>query len=272
MRALGTGGKPSIAPLLLGELLHRWSGIRPERQQRRATQRPIKTPVVIGLRGVVRHLQDMQPQRGGGSAFAPQAVRARTVPNAFQRDDNPFARRAEATQASFLDVSDGGCRLRTAWDGVQAGDIIAVHWGRVDWRIGSLTWILRDEDEWECGVQWLLNKPRAAMVRFDVGEPTVAIVGDCRHGGREGLIYGAGSNAGQAQGELRGCMLKSTGQWREYALTSRKTTGLAELAEVELARPAPEPESAQDLPLPYGADEDSVWGALSAMGATPVGR
>ena len=276
LTTLRSGSNEAIAPALLADLLQRWDGVRPEKQGRTPTDRPIATSVVIGLRGVVRHLGELEAGSQPTSGFAPATVELSAGGDAFSEVSNPFTRRSEAVQARFLDISDGGCRLRTDWGGVQAGDIIAVHWGRVDWRIGSLTWISRDGDEWECGVQWLLDQPHTAMVSFDSGEPGVALVGQCRSDGEQGLIYGSGTHALHRQ-----CRVKSTGAWQGYSLTTVKSTGL-----VELARLAPQSEAAtgsaavqdeqESSPTAAPAtNDDGAWGVFTSMGAvtaTSVGR
>ena len=267
LATLRAGTSKPIEPALLAELLQRWDGVRPEKQGRTPTERPIMTSVVIGLRGVVRHLGEMNAGSQAASGFAPVTVELSAGGDSFSEVSNPFTRRSEAVQGRFLDISDGGCRLRTDWEGVQAGDIIAVHWGRVDWRIGCLTWIRREGEEWECGVQWLLDQPQPAMVSFDGGEPAVALIGRCHADGEQGLIFGSGAHAAHRQ-----CRVKSAAGGQDYSLTTAKSTGL-----VELARLAPQPKTVAGLAAvdaaqhaaaadgSHGVDDD-VWRMFAPLG------
>jgi len=262
---------------LLPELLSRWQGARPEKAVRRPTGRAIRARIIIGLRGVVRHLAPPAPpappvstSAGGGlAAGGPREMVGQTeAGHAFGDGKNPFAAPAEPVQASFLDISPGGCRLRTRWDAVQVGDIVAVYWGCVEWRIGCLAWIRRHADEWECGVQWLLRQPRAVKVRFDSSEPVVGLVGESYSDGREGLIYAAGASAGHQE-----CEVSSGDGWVSMRLQAEKTTAVVELA--LLARPeelvsAPPPTSAPAPSVVHAHDDnDDLWDVLTAIGAIP---
>jgi len=226
--------------------------------------------VVIGLRGVARHLGEQNDHRAV-AAFAPATVELSADRRGFSRAGEPLAPRAETMPASFVDLSDGGCRLRTRWEGIQTGDVIAVHWGQADWRIGSLTWINRDGDEWECGVQWLLDQPQAAMVSFGSGDPDVALLGRCHQGGDPALIFGSGGGAVH-----RRCRVSANAASEEYAMVSTKRTGL-----VELARIAEDPLSLAGLasvhavrkpsPIrPVAATDGDGWGVFVALGAGVV--
>ena len=260
-----------IAPALLATLIQRWDGERPERQHRTQTGRPIMTQVVIGLRGVLRHLSERDASNPETTQLQPEILELSADGDAFNRVSNTFARRSRAIQGRFFDLSDGGCRLQVKWDTVQNGDIIAVHWGHTEWRIGNLTWISRLEDAWECGVQWLLDAPKVSMVRFEVGKPVIALRGHCHADGEPALIYGSGGQAAH-----RHCRINLDDQWQQHSLTTIKSTGL-----VELAGLATTPQNAiglagfeasQPIP-PANADEiidDASWGAFAAIGAAPI--
>lgn len=273
---LRSGFSNTLEPELLALVLQRWDGVRPEKQGRRPTARPIMTPVVIGLRGVVRHLSELKASNQGESGFAPETLELSADVKTFSEVSNPFARRSESAQARFLDISDGGCRLQIEWEGVQTGDIIAIHWGRAEWRVGSLTWISRDGDAWDCGVQWLLEQPQPAMVSFAEAEPAVALLGRCHRDGEQGLIFGAATPSVHRQ-----CRVKSSGQWQSYSLTTAKGTGLFELAclateaEAEARKAAtpvasPAPVSGiQVAEVPEGVDD--AWGMFAPLGASGHG-
>jgi len=245
------------APGLLADLEQRWRGVRPDKLGRKPTERPIKTSIVIGLRGVARYFDELAAQTGAVPIMDEHSGATGTG-QSFGGSANPFANRPAMAQASFLDISRGGCCLRTRWDGVQAGDIIAVHWGRVDWRVGSLSWIRRDDDEWECGVEWLLNQPQPVLVRFNASDTTtIGLLGDDHTDGRQCLIYATGLHHQQSA-----CQVRTGGVWQDFNLTAEKTTGLVELALIE---PLAQPDiSRQTAPVLPPAEDGDVWSSLSA--------
>ena len=235
---------------LLDSLLQRWIGTLHDKQKRTPTSRPIRTTAVIGLGCIVRHLSQSNPTAGfdDNDSFK----------SAFAQDHNAFTQRNDCTEVSFLDISDGGCRLRTAWQGIQNGDLIAVHWGRVEWRIGTIVWMVRDGHDSECGVQWLLKKPEPVSLRFDTGEPVQGITGRCLLDGHPALLYGA-----RQGNKAISCLLKDHGQWNPYHLSVSKSTGLIELARAERAEdiPALNPIDQVTASQPNNADE--LWESIS---------
>jgi len=266
---LSADHNPSIDPAMLDELLNRWSGALPDKQRRRATEKPLLTSVVLGLRGVYRHLGEVAGDGHVDFDPQPKAEALSVDGSGHQQNANPFARRSVDIKARVLDISQGGCRLQVDWAGIQNGDIIAVHWGQTEWRIGSLSWISRDGDEWQCGVQWLLEQPRSAMVSFDQGEPDVALIGRCHPNGEPGLIYGTGMHEAHAS-----CEVIVSGGRQSYSLISKIPNGLVELAHLELRPdaatiPVLEPlDAAEAKPL---NEDDGVWDLFAAMGASTTG-
>lgn len=240
-----------IAPSLLKSLLDRWAGKFADKQPRIPTNRPLQTSAVIGLGCIVRHLNQQKPALHQATA-APAGYRSTSQPN-------PFTSRNKSTEVSFLDISDGGCRIRTDWQGVKTGDIIAIFWGRVEWRIGSIVWMVNDGGRSECGVQWLMNQPRAVLLRFDTGEPVQGLVGQCLLGDHQALLY----RTGQPH-TPHSCLVKSTDQWEPFHLSLRKSTGLVELARAERADDIPALSPTD--PDPVGDDETGLtiaWTTLS---------
>lgn len=272
IEALRAGTKKPIDADLLALVMQRWDGVRPEKQGRTATARPIVTSVVVGLRGVVRHLGETTAASQAASGFSQEEVELSAGGKGFSETANPFARRSEAAQARFLDISDGGCRLQIEWEGIQTGDIVAIHWGRADWRIGSLTWISRDGDTWDCGVQWLLDQPQAAMVSFDGSAPAVALLGRCHADGERGLIFGSATRTDHRQ-----CRVNASQQWQGYSLALVKSTGLVELATLSAephaeAEPAVRQAEQQSRPAPSGgSEEDDAWAMFAPLGAAGHG-
>ena len=256
---------------LLAELLNRWDGVLPDKQGRRKTGKPLATSVVIGLSGVHRLLDE--EQQGGGASTGSEKEPASSVSDEdkFQQTSNPFARRStSAVEAHILDISQGGCRLLIAWDAIQTGDIVAVHWGSVDWRIGSLSWISRDGAEWQCGVQWLLEQAEPAMVSFDQAEPGVALMGRCFPDGGQGVVYGASTHKARFSVDV------TVGEEpQKYSLISKKSIGLVELAHIEQR-----PQAAQ-MPVLEPLDgagtnpasiDDDVWDLFAVMGGSVGGN
>lgn len=241
----------NVPTSLMKSLLERWSCTLPSKQKRTPTTRPIRTSAVIGLGGIVRHLTETDPSFAVADEVA--------FKSAFTQGHNAFAKRNEATEVSFLDISDGGCRLRTQWQGTHNGDLIAVHWGRVEWRIGTIVWMVRDGDDSECGVQWLLKKPEPVSLRFDTGEPVQGITGKCLLDGHQALLYGARLGT-----KAISCLVKSHSQWTPYHLSISKSTGLVELARVERAEDIPALNPIDQEPAEVAqTEEDLAWNTLS---------
>jgi len=254
-------------PLLMADLLQRWRGEWPEKQGRRTTERPVVTSVVVGLRGVVRHLGEALPGRAAASGFAMESVELSATGDSFVNANNPFAQLSKAAPASFVDLSMGGCRLRTRWESVQAGDIIAVQWGKMDWRIGSISWVVRERDEWDCGIHWLMDDAKPATVSFDSGEPVVGLIGTSLGDGQQGLVYASGVHAGELNCRVN---TGSPDRWQTYSLVSRTVTGVAEMALIEVPTPlsvvgAENRVAAAPLSGQPPAQQLGGWGSFAAM-------
>jgi hypothetical protein len=254
---LRSNSTANVEESLLNSLLDRWSGSFQEKQRRTPTSRPLHTNAVIGLRSIARHLRQLNPVFGQQQDELPQT--------SFVQEANPFAAQTETTDVSFLDLSEGGCRIRTNWQGVTTGDLISVFWGRVEWRIGTIVWMLKDGQESECGVQWLLKKPQAVSLRFDVGEPVPGIRGNCLLDGHEALLYCA-----QKERKAESCLVKSDQLWESYQLSLSKSTGLVELARAvhteQVPTLNPVEQAVDDEDNHYGME--IAWDALSPFPGT----
>jgi len=246
----------NISATLLRSLLERWGGTLRDKQQRTPTTRPIRTTAVIGLGCIARHLNQTD------SVFGAEFDDNNQYQSAFATQNNAFSSRSDSTEVSFLDLSDGGCRLKTAWKGIQNGDLIAVHWGRVEWRVGTIVWMVRDGDQSECGVQWLLKKPKPVSVRFDTGEPVQGISGNCLLDGQPALLYGVRHGV-----KAISCLVKNHGEWKPYHLSVSKNTGLVELARAEQAEDIPALNPIDQMAAPEISREDDMWNSLSPFSA-----
>lgn len=247
----------NVSTTLLHSLLERWGGTLQDKQQRTPTTRPIRTAAVIGLGCIVRHLNQ------SNAVFGSDLDDNNHFQSAFAPSNNAFSNRNESTEVSFLDLSDGGCRLKTAWKGIQNGDLIAVHWGRVEWRIGTIVWMVKEDEQSECGVQWLLRKPEPVSVRFDTGEPVLGISGNCLLDGHPALLYSARQGV-----KAISCLVKNQGQWNPYHLSISKSTGLVELARAEQAEDIPALNPIEQVANPVPSAEDDMWNSLSPFSAS----
>lgn len=246
----------NIEPALAQKLIQRWGAEFADRPTRTPTIRPLQTDAVLGLAGIVRYLRQQQPARFPANP-APDLFPATATSSAFTR------RNQEVTAVSFIDISDRGCRIRIDWSEATTGDIIAVLWGRVEWRVGAIVWLVNKDGHRECGVQWLMKAPQPVLLRFDTGDPTEGLSGQCLAGGHQALVY----RDGQSRTPDR-CLMKASSAWEPYRLSVRETTGLVDLARIE--RTDDIPALAQTDP-PGGpdqapADADFRWSALSPFG------
>ena len=88
---------------LLATLIERWAGRPHPKADRTRPARAIKTTAVIGLGGIIRHLGNLNPTFGLPEADSPAP--------GFSSDSHLFSTHSDSTEVSFLDFSDGGCRL-----------------------------------------------------------------------------------------------------------------------------------------------------------------
>ena len=234
-------------PLQLQDLIERWSGVRADKMTRTRNPEPIATAAVVGLHSVLRLLDERPPETA-----APASA------NAFAADAGLFTQNQDTHEATVIDGSDGGCRLRTTHATIRTGDIIAIQSPENEWRIGSVAWILRDGDEHECGVQWLLEQPRVVTVRFDQGKEESALSGRNCLDGHSALLY-----ATLDQRATSACLIRSNKAWNAYRLTVIKHTGLAELARTErTVQAAVRGSVPKGRPTREQPPEDDIWSAL----------
>ena len=261
VRALGSKKAAHLEPRLLDELRTRWSVSKRIKDRRITPRKPLKTTARFGLSDILHHLRSLNPAVSGNDLELNGTLSGRAVGGSSQREP-------ELVGALIVDISDNGCRLHTHSSELRSGEIVCVNWGQDEKRIGTVIWFCKDGDHRECGIQWLMEAPQPAQLRFDTPETIHALSGVSPTSNREILLYAA------QYGQYRAnCWINQQGEWQRNKLVIIDNKGLVEIAE---AFPilATEPSATESVtaekpqPVAETSPYQDVWDALSPFGGS----
>lgn len=262
VRALNGKQAAELNPQLLEELKTRWSVSKRIKDRRITPRKPLKTTARFGLSDILQHLRGLE----AGATTDTDLELHHTLPGT---SISHLSRRSpELAEALIVDISDNGCRLHTNSKELRSGEIVCVNWGQDEKRIGTVIWFCKDGDQRECGIQWLMEDPQSAQLRFDTPETVHALSGVSPTSGRNILLYAA------QFGQYRAiCWINKQGEWQRNKLVIADNKGLVEIAEpFPVVTPKATPEKAPPPAASPTADKLSpyqdVWDALSPFGGS----
>jgi len=259
VRVLDDERSTPLDPLLRAELRNHWSIGTRSKDRRITPDNPLQTSARFGFSDILAHLREDKQEHDSQDT----ELRARLpnqTPSHFDRHTT------ELVDARIADISDNGCRLHTTTSNLRSGEIVCVNWGQGEKRIGTIVWFYKEGGERVCGIEWILEAPKAAQLRFDELETAYALLGHPPGSQRDILLYA--SHSGKPRSH---CWIESNGEWLHYDLVVTDNKGLIEIAEpfpytdpeaTNVEPPAAEtpPTTANTPASPY----QDVWDALSS--------
>lgn len=265
VRALNSKKVAKLNPQLLEELKTRWSVSKRIKDRRISPRKPLKTTARFGLSDILHHLHGLD-----AGATDPDLELCHELPG---ENIARFSQHAtELAEALIVDISDNGCRLHTNSRELRSGEIVCVNWGQDEKRIGTVIWFCKDGERRECGIQWLMEAPQPAQLRFDTPEPVHALRGVSPTSGREILLYAA------QYGQYRAsCWINQQGAWQRNKLVIADSKGMVEIAEpfpIQTTKTATDaaPPPAAAAPAAEVSPYQDVWDALSPFGGSATIR
>jgi hypothetical protein len=239
------------------ELQTHWSAAKRTKELRVAPEKPLATLARFGLSDILDYLAglDIPGTDENGLHYR--------KPGDLQRSH--FHNQQEMTEVQIFDISDHGCRIRTGADDFRSGEIVCIHWKAQQKRIGCVVWFHKDAGARECGIQWLLDQPKAVLIRFDSPSATHALSGTSPETGRDVLLYGSRHDR-----DHKVCWIKSEQEWQQFSLVVVQKKGLVEIAETFLMQVPTLSVEKAEVPSDTGpapAAFQDVWDALSPFAA-----
>jgi len=246
-----------------GALQTHWSAAKRTKELRVAPEKPLATLARFGLSDILDYL--------AGLDIPVTDEKGLHYRKPGELPQSHFHNQQEMTEVQIFDISDHGCRIRTGADDFRSGEIVCIHWRGQEKRIGCVVWFHKDAQARECGIQWLLDQPKAVLIRFDSPTATHALIGTSPETGREVLLYGSRHDRSHEN-----CRIKSEQGWQSFSLLVVQKKGLIEIAETFLMQaslpPAEVPElTAVAASTPEPSPFQDVWEALSPYRADDKG-
>ena len=239
---------PGLDARVIQDLRDHWSTDKRAKERRVTPSKVLRTRAVFGFHDILRCLHETP-------------VVAAVEEDTFELSDSSFAtapRSPVAYTVEVMDISDRGCRLRAKHSGARSGEVVAVQWGSGAWRIGIVAWFISEGDDWEFGLQWLIEFPKPVLLRFDSPEPHPALRGRHIESGNEVMVHAAVHGSYRAN-----CWIQQEDGWQRSRLTVIERRGLVEVARTEaVVELRHEAEAPKPKPAPASPFQD-VWDALS---------